>query len=87
MNHKIAEGFSLKALLRMDKHLTYAERMQRVEEVLDELGLTKCADTLIGEPERAIKGISGGEKRRLAFATEVILVSSHGSELYLIFVL
>lgn len=55
----------------MDKHLTYSERMHRVEEVIGELGLTKCADTIIGDPERAIKGISGGEKRRLAFATEV----------------
>ena len=58
----------------MDKHLTYAERMNRVEEVINELGLTKCADTLIGEPERGIKGISGGEKKRLAFATEVNLI-------------
>lgn len=55
----------------MDKQLTYPERMARVEEVLGELGLTKCADTLIGEPERGIKGISGGEKKRLAFASEV----------------
>jgi len=56
----------------MDKQLTYVERMNRVEEVINEMGLTKCADTMIGEPERGIKGISGGEKKRLAFATEVI---------------
>ena len=62
------------AVLRMDKHLTYAERMNRVEEVINELGLTNCADTLIGEPERGITGISGGEKKRLAFATEVNLI-------------
>ena len=55
----------------MDKHLTYDERMKRVEEVIHELGLTKCADTIIGDPERAIKGISGGEKKRLSFACEV----------------
>lgn len=67
----------------MDKHLTYAERMMRVEEVINELGLAKCADTLIGEPERAIKGISGGEKKRLAFATEVIiLIYTHNKRLY-----
>ena len=56
----------------MDKHLSYAERMDRVEEVLVEMGLSKCADTMVGEPERGIKGISGGEKKRLAFATEVL---------------
>jgi ABC-type multidrug transport system ATPase subunit len=56
----------------MDKHLTYQERMIRVDEVMGELGLSKCADSTIGHPERGIKGISGGERKRLAFASEVI---------------
>ena len=34
--------------------------------------LKKCENTLIGDPERGIKGISGGERRRLAFASEII---------------
>jgi len=34
------------------------------------LGLTKCADTYIGIPGR-LRGISGGEKKRLSFASEV----------------
>ena len=55
----------------MDKQLTYKERMGRVEEVIHELGLRKCADARIGHPERGIKGISGGERKRLAFASEV----------------
>ncbi len=28
---------------------------------------------MIGFPERGVKGISGGERRRLAFACEVII--------------
>lgn len=36
-----------------------------------QLGLTKCANTLIGNPQRT-RGISGGERKRLAFASEVI---------------
>lgn len=56
----------------MDKELTYKERMSRVEEVIHELGLRKCADSTIGNPERGIKGISGGERKRLAFASEVL---------------
>lgn len=56
----------------MDKHLTYKERMDRVNEVINELGLKKCADAMIGNPERGVKGISGGERKRLAFASEVI---------------
>ena len=35
-----------------------------------QMSLNKCADVLIGIPGK-IKGISGGEKKRLAFASEV----------------
>lgn len=55
----------------MEKHLNYDERMIRVGEVIHELGLKKCENTVIGNPERGIKGISGGERKRLAFASEV----------------
>ena len=34
------------------------------------LNLKKCQDTLIGS--ELIKGISGGEKRRLGFASEIL---------------
>lgn len=58
-------------MLRMDSHLTYNERMARVNQVIHELGLTKCENAIIGNPERGVKGISGGERKRLAFASEV----------------
>jgi len=35
------------------------------------MGLSKCADAQIGYPTR-IKGISGGEMKRLAFASELL---------------
>ena len=57
----------------MDKHLSYHERINRVNQVIHELGLSKCRDTVIGNPERGVKGISGGERKRLAFASEVCL--------------
>ena len=38
--------------------------------LLLKFGLTKCADTFIGIPGR-LQGISGGEKRRLSFASEL----------------
>ena len=34
--------------------------------------MKKCEDTLIGMAQLDIKGISGGERRRLAFASEII---------------
>ena len=37
-----------------------------------QLGLLKCLDTLIGGGQHAIKGISGGEMKRLSFASEVL---------------
>ena len=52
--------------------MTYKERMVRVEEVVNELGLGKCYNSRIGNPERGVKGISGGERKRLAFASEVL---------------
>jgi ABC-type multidrug transport system ATPase subunit len=55
----------------MDKHFSYEEKMNRVENVILELGLGKCANTVIGLPERDLKSISGGERKRLAFASEV----------------
>ena len=36
-----------------------------------QLGLSKCENTLIGIPGR-MKGISGGEMKRLSFASEVM---------------
>ncbi|KAK2701231.1 protein white-like isoform X2 [Artemia franciscana] len=67
----VREHLRFQAKLRMDKGIPFKERMNRVEEVIQELGLSKCADTLIGIPGR-LKGISGGEMKRLAFASELI---------------
>ena len=57
----------------MEKHLSYEERMIRVEDVIQELGLSKCVNTVIGHPERDVKSLSGGERKRLAFASEVVI--------------
>ncbi|XP_032239520.1 protein white isoform X2 [Nematostella vectensis] len=67
----VREHLIFNALLRMEKHFTKRQRLERVEQILDELGLRRCADTLIGVPGR-IRGISGGEKKRLSFASEVL---------------
>lgn len=74
---KVGEVLRFQALLRMDKHFSDEERMERVEQVIQELGLAKCRNTLIGNPEKGIKGISGGERKRLAFACEVIYYNHH----------
>ncbi|XP_050723017.1 protein white-like isoform X2 [Eriocheir sinensis] len=67
----VEEQLNFNAQLRIGKDVPQSERKRRVAEVMTELGLNKCANTRIGIPGR-IKGISGGEKKRLAFACEMI---------------
>ena len=67
----VKETLQFQALVRMDSHIPKRKRLERVDDVINELGLNKCADQLIGIPGR-MKGISGGELKRLAFACEVL---------------
>ena len=56
----------------MGRSVSAQQKKERVNEVLNEFNLETCKNVKIGIPGR-IKGISGGKKRRLAFATEVKL--------------
>ncbi|XP_045168960.2 protein white-like [Mercenaria mercenaria] len=67
----VKEHLTFRALLRMEKEVSKKRRLERVDEVILELGLRKCQDTIIGHPGR-IKGISGGEMKRLSFASEIL---------------
>ncbi|CAG0879456.1 unnamed protein product [Darwinula stevensoni] len=68
----VREHLRFQAILRMGKEVKHQQRMERVEEVIQELGLSNCSDTIIGIPGR-IKGISGGELKRLSIASEVLM--------------
>ncbi|XP_048579141.1 protein white-like [Nematostella vectensis] len=67
----VREHLVFQALLRLDKDLSLQERLYRVDQIIGEVGLRRCADTMIGIPGR-MRGISGGEKKRLSFASEVL---------------
>ncbi|KAB0792488.1 hypothetical protein PPYR_04282 [Photinus pyralis] len=67
----VKEHLIFQALVRMDKHIPYKRRMERVQEVIVALGLAKCENTTIGIKGRR-KGISGGEMKRLSFAAEIL---------------
>lgn len=56
-------------MLRMPKTIPYHQKVKKVDEVIAELSLVKCKNTMIGNPGRS-KGLSGGERKRLAFASE-----------------
>ncbi|XP_054160395.1 protein white-like [Oppia nitens] len=67
----VKEHLWFQSKLRMDPSLNRRERKARVDKILLDLGLNKCANTKIGSPERE-KGISGGERKRLSFASELL---------------
>ena len=50
--------------------MTQKERMNKVNEVIFNLGLQKCQNTLIGN--EYFKGISGGEKKRTSIGVELL---------------
>lgn len=69
---KVKEHLRFYTMLKMGSSATQSAKDDRVEEIMTDLNLKKCQDTLIGVPSLGIKGISGGEMRRLAFASEII---------------
>ena len=50
--------------------LTVAERRRLVDGILEDLGLTTAADTYVGNWH--LRGLSGGQKRRLSIGVELI---------------
>ncbi|KAK3728091.1 hypothetical protein RRG08_022142 [Elysia crispata] len=68
----VTEQLQFRALLRMDIKLDAEARLKRVQEVIQEMGLINCKDSRIGSSSGTKKGISGGERKRLSFASEAL---------------
>lgn len=60
------------ALLRLPKDMSLQAKLQRVEDVERQLGIYHIRDQLIGSEESFGRGISGGEKRRVGIACELV---------------
>lgn len=54
--------------------MTFAEKFRRVELVMHVTGLEKLADTIVGG--EVGPGLSGGQKRRLAVALQILKMPS-----------
>ncbi|XP_054160831.1 protein white-like [Oppia nitens] len=67
----VREHLIFNSLLRMDPQLTAKERTERVNQLLIDFSLKRCADSRIGS-NTTFKGISGGEAKRLSFASEIM---------------
>lgn len=66
----VRENLHFAAGLRLPAHLSKNEKQQRAESVLLKMGLRDCADNLVGSD--LVKGISGGEKRRVTIAIQIL---------------
>ena len=58
------------AALRLPKGTTFGERLLRSDETLKTVGIEYCRDVIVGDTRN--KGISGGERKRLCVAMELI---------------
>ncbi|KAK3016715.1 hypothetical protein RJ639_007527 [Escallonia herrerae] len=59
------------SLLRLPNSLTKAEKVSVADSVISELGLAKCESTIIGNG--FIRGVSGGERKRVSIAHEMLI--------------
>ena len=66
----VKETLVLAAHLRLPREFTHAQRMEKVDEVVSELGLRKCVDTRIGNAKT--RGVSGGERKRTSIALAIL---------------
>ncbi|KAF2854342.1 ATP-binding cassette transporter-like protein [Plenodomus tracheiphilus IPT5] len=66
----VRETLYFASKLALSNSVTKAERKARIEALLSAFGLQSQADTLIGTPIR--KGVSGGQKRRVSVASQLI---------------
>ncbi|CAK9158638.1 unnamed protein product [Ilex paraguariensis] len=56
--------------VRLPPSISRSEKKKRVNELLDQLGLTSATHTYIGDEER--RGVSGGERRRVSIGVDII---------------
>lgn len=68
----VQETIMTSALLRLPAEMGPALKERRVMEVMQQLGIFHIKDQLIGSEEGAGRGISGGEKRRVGIACELV---------------
>lgn len=66
----VRETLTYAALMRLPRNMPLKAKQKRVEDVIQELGIAKIADSQIGIPGQ--RGISGGEKRRVSIGKELV---------------
>jgi ABC-type multidrug transport system ATPase subunit len=65
-----AETLYYAAQLRLPQDFTAQERTERIEHAIALMGIGHCKDVIVGDTRK--KGISGGERKRLCIAIELL---------------
>ena len=66
----VYETLQYAAELRMIRNTTKDVQLTKIEEVINKMGLNECRNIIVGDSRT--KGISGGEKKRLCVAIELL---------------
>ncbi|XP_051122381.1 ABC transporter G family member 21 [Andrographis paniculata] len=67
----VLETLKYAALLKLPSKLTAREKMEQAEMIVQELGLTRCRNNIIGGP--LLRGLSGGERKRVSIGQEMLV--------------
>lgn len=68
----VREHLTFHAMLRCDPCIRKELRLQRVEKLIKAVNLGHIGNSKLGGPGSFIRGLSGGERRRVSFATELL---------------
>ncbi|XP_037030733.1 protein scarlet [Bradysia coprophila] len=69
----VMEHLSFMANLRLDRRISKLQKCKLIKDLLEKTGLTACSNYRIGSDDIGMKVLSGGEKKRLAFASELLI--------------
>ncbi|XP_007571856.1 broad substrate specificity ATP-binding cassette transporter ABCG2 isoform X1 [Poecilia formosa] len=67
----VRQNFAFSAALRLPSSISQKEKEQKVEKLIQELGLGRVANSKVGT--QLIRGISGGERKRTNIGMELII--------------
>ncbi|KAH7681033.1 Taurine-transporting ATPase protein [Dioscorea alata] len=67
----VRETLVFAAMLRLPRTMGKEEKVMAAEKVMVELGLEKCSETIVGNAY--VRGVSGGERRRVSIGKEVLV--------------
>ncbi len=70
-NLTVRENLIFSANLRLSRNILSKDKRLIVDEVIEQLGLQKCADSKVGTEFQ--RGISGGERKRTNIGMELVL--------------